>query len=85
MRMRVLRLLSVFLLVFAASTSCTREVRINVPTAPVPCVVPAFHEQVECADDVACLLTEFALTVQAEQAVADALSVCPSVEVSRGL
>lgn len=55
------------------------------PVAPVPCVVPAFHVQAPCAgpngDNEACLLTEFALTLQAEQQVAQALRACPEIRL----
>lgn len=63
-------------------TACASGPR---PVAPVPCVVPAFHVQAPCAgpngDDLPCLLTEFALTLQAEQQVAQALRACPEIRL----
>lgn len=57
----------------------TKEVK--VPVAPEPCVIPAFHVQQPCADDIECLLGEFALTVQAENSVKVALKACPNISV----
>lgn len=55
----------------------TKEVA--VPTPPVPCVLPAHHVQADCGSDIPCLLTEFALTVQADQQVDTAASACKEV------
>src|ERR1700759_1744183 len=71
------KLLLTCLLSCAALTSCVRPV--NVPVAPQPCPVPAFHVQKACAADIPCLLTEFAQTIQAEQAVNKALATCANV------
>lgn len=69
-------LLLTCLLGCAALTSCTREVPVRVPTPAPRCALPPFHVQAACGDDINCLLTEFALTLQAEQAVQVALSAC---------
>lgn len=65
------------LLVFGVCTSgCYRTKEVKVP-APIPmCRIPPFHVQAECNDDVECLLTEFALTLQAEAAVEKAFAPC---------
>lgn len=62
---------------------CTREVRVpvSVPVAPVPCRLPGLHVQAACGDVVDCLLTEFALTLQAEHSLVVALAACPSVTI----
>lgn len=66
-------------LALLAFVACAKEVRIPLP--PTPCVIPAFHAQADCKNDIPCLLTEFAETVQAEQQVAEALKTCPEVKV----
>lgn len=73
-------------LALLASVACAKEIRIPLP--PTPCTIPAFHVQASCEkpdghDDLPCLLTEFAATVQAEKQVADALKTCPEVHVVR--
>lgn len=71
--------LSALLSCSLAFVACAKEVRIPLP--PTPCVIPAFHTQADCRNDIPCLLTEFAETVQAEQQVAEALKTCPEVKV----
>jgi hypothetical protein len=61
------------------TVACTRPV----PLAPRLCTIPAFHVQQECKADVGCLLTEFAATLQAEQAVDEALQRC--LNIKRGV
>ena len=68
------------LLACVGLSSCglfTREVQ--VPVTPTPCSIPTFHVQADCKRDLPCLIGEFALTLQAEHAVAAALSACPQV------
>lgn len=40
------------------------------------CYVPPAHVQKECHDDIDCLLTEYVLTLQAEQAMEEAFKPC---------
>src|SRR5688500_3306215 len=73
-------LLLSFLLSFVVSISaCVREVKVPVLVPPPLCRIPAFHVQKECGADIDCLLTEFALTLQAEKAVADAMLPCKAI------
>lgn len=55
----------------------TKEVAVPVP--PPGCVIPPHHVQAECHDDIPCLLTEFALTVQADRQVDTAVQACKEV------
>lgn len=64
-----------------SSAACTTEKVVQVPVTPKPCIIPSFYAQKPCHADIPCLLTQFALSLQAQDQVAAALKACPNVQV----